>query len=184
MSAALVLAEYSGTPYTFRDDGWFNATEAAKKYGTKPAWWLRLPETQRYLAALCRVSKVQKSHFVRTVRGGASGQAGTWYHPKLAVPFARWLDIDFSVWCDDQIDAILRRKMTETDAARMREVGAIWRRRLGLEAKDATSKALASAGSRLMLDRKRELPAIKDERAKLETEMQPGLFRLTAAEPT
>jgi hypothetical protein len=29
-------------------------------------------------------------------------------HPKLAVVFARWLDVQFSVWCDLQIDKLLR----------------------------------------------------------------------------
>lgn len=36
------------------------------------------------------------------------GDAGTWLHPKMAVAFARWLDVDFAVWCDMQIDSILR----------------------------------------------------------------------------
>lgn len=29
-------------------------------------------------------------------------------HPKLAVRFARWLDIDFEIWCDEQIDVLIR----------------------------------------------------------------------------
>jgi hypothetical protein len=29
-------------------------------------------------------------------------------HPKLAVRFAQWLNVDFAVWCDEQIDAIIR----------------------------------------------------------------------------
>ncbi len=24
-------------------------------------------------------------------------------HPKLAIRFAQWLDVDFAVWCDEQI---------------------------------------------------------------------------------
>ncbi|CAN0570007.1 unnamed protein product, partial [Ectocarpus sp. 12 AP-2014] len=35
-------------------------------------------------------------------RGG-----GTWLHPKLAVPFARWLSVDFKIWCDEQIDRLI-----------------------------------------------------------------------------
>lgn len=51
----------------------------------------------------------------------------------------------------------------------------LWNRRLAVETRDATSHAKASIGSRLMLDRKKELPAIKAERAFLNSEMQPSL---------
>lgn len=44
---------------------------------------------------------------VQTKRGGKKGTAGTWCHPKLAVFFARWLDVRFAVWCDLMIDNIL-----------------------------------------------------------------------------
>ena len=51
----------------------------------------------------------------------------------------------------------------------------LWNRRLQLETRDATSAAKASIGSRLMLDRKKELPEIRAERAFLINEMQPSL---------
>ena len=35
---------------------------------------------------------------------------GTWAHPKLAVFFARWLDVRFAVWCDVMIEDILKGK--------------------------------------------------------------------------
>lgn len=31
----------------------------------------------------------------------------TWLHPKLAVSFAHWLDVDFAVWCDLHSDALM-----------------------------------------------------------------------------
>ncbi|WP_395701220.1 KilA-N domain-containing protein [Aquabacterium sp.] len=162
----------------FTADAWFNATTVAARFGKRPAEWLRLPETQRYLDALCRRAEVGKSHFARTARGGAAGRAGTWLHPKLAVPFARWLDVDFAVWCDEQIDALLRQRAGVETAQRLREVGELWHQRLQLEANDATSKALASAGSRLMLDRRRMLPCLTTRRAELEDAMQPSLFSI------
>lgn len=51
----------------------------------------------------------------------------------------------------------------------------LWNRRLALETRDATSFAKASIGSRLMLDRKKDLPAIKMERKSLTEHMQPSL---------
>ena len=52
----------------------------------------------------------------------------------------------------------------------------MWTRRMNLETKDATSLAKARVGSGLMLDRKRELPAIKSERAVLDAAIQPSLL--------
>lgn len=108
---------YQGQKVQFSLDGWINATDVAKRFGKKPAEWLRLPASARYMAALAKAlgldSKVGSSHFglVATQRGGNS--AGTWLHPKLAVAFARWLDDEFAVWCDLHIDALLRGELNE-----------------------------------------------------------------------
>lgn len=90
---------------TFQTDGWFNATEAAAKFGKTPNEWLRLPSTVEYLEAVER--KYGKIPYLKTKRGSGGG---TWISPKLAVNFARWLNVDFAVWCDDQIDELLRGK--------------------------------------------------------------------------
>jgi hypothetical protein len=99
----IVHADFQGHDITFRADGWFNATAAAQAFGKAPHDWLRLPETARYLDAMER--KYGKISYLKTVRGHGGG---TWLHPKLAVPFARWLDVDFAVWCDDKIDQLVR----------------------------------------------------------------------------
>lgn len=106
----LVTKDYQGHAIAYQDDGWFNATQAAAKWGKVPAEWLRLPSTVEYLAALKRhQSDMGKTHI--TKKGNSKNfQQGTWLHPKLAVPFARWLDVDFAVWCDAQIDTLIRGK--------------------------------------------------------------------------
>lgn len=108
--------DFSGQVYSFTDAGWFNATEAAKRFDKRPIDWLRLPETEKYIDALVKrenqKSDVRKSHFtdfVKTKKGNSLNfEQGTWLHPKLAVRFAQWLDIDFAIWCDEQIDSIVR----------------------------------------------------------------------------
>lgn len=105
-SGAVITAAYKGKSYSFRADGWFNATEAAKRYGRDAHEWVRLPDTKRYLAALERT--YGKIPHVETSRARADRGGGTWLNPKLAVKFARWLDVDFEVWCDMLIDQILR----------------------------------------------------------------------------
>lgn len=50
---------------------------------------------------------------VRTKAGAPQFGGGTWLHPKLAVVFSRWLNIEFAVWCDLHIDALLRGELDE-----------------------------------------------------------------------
>lgn len=132
----IIKFDFQGSLYSFNADGWFNATDAAKRFDKEPFYWLNQRDTVDYIAALakhifnndfvqelnkikCLDSKSAKSRrlilnlvkrtgLVRTKSGPLENGGGTWMHPKLAVPFARWLNIDFAVWCDLQIDAIIR----------------------------------------------------------------------------
>lgn len=101
----IVTRTYEGHAIAYQDDGWFNATQAAAKYDKVPNEWMRLPATIEYLGAL--EAKYGKFPHFRTKRGVGGG---TWLHPRLAVHFARWLDPAFAVWCDEQIEALLRGK--------------------------------------------------------------------------
>lgn len=166
--APLILAEYHGLQVAFTRDAWFNGTIAAARFGKRPAEWLRLPETRRYVHALARRTEVGESHFARSERGGRAG-GSTWLHPKLAVRFAQWLDLDFAIWADDVIDRLLRGQHAQQTAT-------LFAQRLALETRDASSREKASIGSALMHDRRRQLPAIRDERAALEVAMQATLF--------
>jgi hypothetical protein len=107
----IIPFHYQGWPVHFNSDGWINATDVAKRFGKKPAEWLRLPDTAKYMDALTRHLNVGESHLLISTTKGRSG--GTWLHPKLAVSFARWLDVDFAVWCDLHIDALLRGELDE-----------------------------------------------------------------------
>lgn len=112
----LFILDYNGGGITANHEAWFNATEIAAMFGKQVYEWLRLPETERYIAALCEreeekqansntgKSRITKSRFIRSKRGN---NGGTWLHPSLAVIFARWCDINFSIWCDEQIANIM-----------------------------------------------------------------------------
>lgn len=141
----LSIQAYEGRTVTFRDDGWFNATQAASHYDKEPFDWLIQRETVAYIAALAKQSGnsgflqefneikhldgtspkskrllhelVKKSGFVKSKAGAPTNGGGTWLHPKLAVPMARWLDLDFAVWCDGQIDDIIRNGKTKPEDA-------------------------------------------------------------------
>lgn len=56
-----------------------------------------------------------------------------------------------------------------------RDMG-LWQRMQELIAHEVESKVRASFGSRLMLERKREIPRLESERIRLESEIQPSLL--------
>lgn len=59
-------------PVCFKSSGWIDATDVAKRFEKKPVEWLRLPATERYIAALARGmpshGKVGLSHLGLDVR--------------------------------------------------------------------------------------------------------------------
>jgi len=106
MTNAIITKTYNDTTVlTFREDGWFNMTKAAKAFDRRLDKFWESQETKDYVFALSNTLKT--GELMETKRGG---QGGTWAHPKLAVFFARWLNTKFAVWCDIVIDDILRGK--------------------------------------------------------------------------
>lgn len=83
----------------------FNATTAAARFSKRPIDWLKLDGTKEYIGALTEILNCEESALLKTRRGNSGG---TWMHPRLAVRFAQWLDVRFAVWCDSQVDALLR----------------------------------------------------------------------------
>lgn len=103
----VIKRDYQGLSITLQDDGWFNATQVAESFSRRVDHWLKSQETNDYIAALCEMTNTPKKGYLKTKRGVGGG---TWLHPKLAVHFARWLDPKFAVWCDVQIDNLIRGK--------------------------------------------------------------------------
>lgn len=115
----VISLSFEGASVQFNLDGWINATRAAAQFGKVPNDWLRLASTREYLeklAARAPASNTGKSRitFVASRRGN-SADSGTWIHPRLAVKFARWLSVDFELWVDEQIDALLRGTQSAMD---------------------------------------------------------------------
>lgn len=123
MSKQLIVnANYNGLDVSFTGDGWFNATQAAERFNKRPNDWLNLDETKTYISALSDISNTsQNGIWIKTKRGN---NGGTWLHPELVVPFARWLDVRFSIWCDRQIRQLLTGTHPHSDWQRMRHEAA------------------------------------------------------------
>lgn len=80
----------------FREDGYINMTKAIQHFpGKNLRHFWDTNETRLYLDALAEISGIPDIKVSRRGNGG-----GTFCHPKLAVFFARWLDVRFAVWCD------------------------------------------------------------------------------------
>lgn len=90
----------------FTQTAFFNATAVAKAFGKQPTDWLKTDATKEYILAAQTILCLEQNQLVIVKNGG--NQQGTWLHPKLAVAFARWCNAEFAVWCDMQIDTILR----------------------------------------------------------------------------
>lgn len=145
---AIVTREFESKAFQFRDDGWFNMTKAAKAFGKRLDHFMANAETQAYLSALKAIPGMSGIDPVQAVRGGKA--QGTYAHPKLAVFFARWLSLEFAVWCDMAIDDILRGRaeltITKPDESALVELA---------RAKEEAAKARA------------EVAKLKAEQAKL-----------------
>src|SRR5690625_6844294 len=86
--SGIIKYDFEGQLYSFNLDGWFNATEAAKRYGRRLDHWLGTAETLEYIRALdevltgkrSQISNTRENGYLRTRRGQ---NGGTWMHPKL-----------------------------------------------------------------------------------------------------
>ena len=127
MKQQIIQSDYDGQAIQFSADGWFNATSAAEKYGKRLDHWFANAETRAYMEALAEAINTRDSGYliaddlVRTKRGR---NGGTWMHPKLAVAFARWCDAKFAVWCDLQIDQLVRGTGPAFDPIKLRHEAA------------------------------------------------------------
>lgn len=97
----LIKADFDGHVIQFDDAGWFNATAAAKAFNKDLSHWVRSPETIEYAQEL---NSAKSAEFIVT-KTGRNG--GTWIHPDLVVLFARWCNVKFAIWCDQQVKEII-----------------------------------------------------------------------------
>lgn len=106
----IITRNYLGNNIQFKMvDGhvYANATSMCKAFGKEVKNWTRLDQTQELVDELKRSSDV--SHDLIVIKqGGKATEQGTWIHEKLVLDLARWLNVKFRVWCDEQIVTLLR----------------------------------------------------------------------------
>jgi len=101
-----ITKDFNGLPIVFREDGYISATKASRQFGKRDARkFFENKETQEYLEVLSNLTQIP----VNILRPSTKGRnGGTYLHPKVAIRFARWLSVEFEVWCDLMIDNILK----------------------------------------------------------------------------
>lgn len=106
----LITKNYLGNNIEFKvvnGQVYANATSMCKAFGKLPKDWLKTEQTQEYISELERKEK-SPNGLVEIVQGGRASEQGTWIHEKLILDLARWLNVKFRVWCDEQIAILLR----------------------------------------------------------------------------
>lgn len=108
---------------SFDKSVYINATEAYKAWGknktTFDSFKTRslIPYAYKLIKSSPQFADLADLMIVR--KGGNTNDQGTWLHPKLAIVFARWLSVDFEIWCDQKIEELLATgKTTATVAER------------------------------------------------------------------
>jgi hypothetical protein len=107
----------------FNELGYLNATEAYQFFGkaSNAFAYFKTNTLVPYAEKLITLGKVPYSgnsstadnqvvtvdDLILIVQGGTPHEQGTWLHPKLAIVFARWISLEFEIWCDEKINELL-----------------------------------------------------------------------------
>lgn len=110
MEKELIVKEYLGNKIEFKMvDGevYANATTMCKVFGKQPSDWTKNKSTQEYFKELEGSENIPRGiKLIDVVNDGYNN--GTWIHEKLILDLARWLNVRFRIWCDEQIATLLR----------------------------------------------------------------------------
>jgi len=116
MNSVIIPRVFNGRKIFFdKQDNlvYLNATKTAKEFNKRLDSWQKSPQTIEYVDALQdsfpEYTNSGNGGFIVVRKGGNDKEAqGTWIHPKLIIFFARWLSPHFAVWCDLQIEEIVK----------------------------------------------------------------------------
>lgn len=88
-----------------------NLTQMSKSFGKskQPIQWLRTIEAMEYVEAISKLQKCSLDDLVKINRGGAN--PGTWVTDRrIAIRYAQWLSVDFSVAIDELLVKLLTKQ--------------------------------------------------------------------------
>src|SRR4051794_4279373 len=94
-----------------------NATQMAKPFGKKPADWLRLSATKRFLHELGEMKKVPVTELVKRIKKkkAEGGERSILLQENAAMEFARWLSPAFIIWSNHRMKELMLTGQTTVD---------------------------------------------------------------------
>lgn len=110
------LFEYKESPIQFEEvEGQVmaNATLMCKAHGKMFNDFTRLKQTSNLIDAICERYGISRNGIIVQKQGGLN--QGSWIHERLILPLARWLSVDFELWCDERLAELLRNGVTSVD---------------------------------------------------------------------
>ena len=119
----IISRNYDGIEVLFDNSEslYINATKIAQQFFTPKgnpkdvSEWLNSKSTKEYITEFKKFTDTEKignGDLVVVRKGGNDKNAqGIWIHKKLIILFARWLSPKFAIWCDLQIEEILKEKV-------------------------------------------------------------------------
>lgn len=115
-----ITLDYQGLPIHATREAWFNATEIVEYHGKRLDVFFKMKRTQKYIQTIAKQKILNPTNrwelktpfnpsdypeLIQTKRGRHNG--GTWLHPDLMVCFARFISLEFEIWADQTIKALL-----------------------------------------------------------------------------
>ncbi|MEN9897495.1 MAG: hypothetical protein RLZZ66_1144 [Pseudomonadota bacterium] len=107
MPQTIITLQYGDFPVFFKENAFLNASKTAKQFNKHARDYLNNEHTVNYLENLKYYAQQDQNQLVITQKRGLSPEQGIWFHPYVAVDFARWLAADFAIWCEKQIENML-----------------------------------------------------------------------------
>lgn len=83
-----------------------NATAMCDLFKKRPNDFLNLSTTKKYMQAVTKKTGNDVNQLVKIMQGGQI--QGTWIHQRLILKLAKWLSVDFEIWCDDKIAELIK----------------------------------------------------------------------------
>lgn len=118
--------DYNGLALHASREAWFNATEIAEYHGKRLDVFFKMKRTQQYIQAVARqkglipcnpsdlnptnqweLNPFDPAAYPDLIRARRGRYGGTWLHTDLMLCFARFISLEFEIWCDQTIKTLL-----------------------------------------------------------------------------
>ena len=105
----LIVREYLGSNIEFKMiNGEVYANANTMTDSVKLDNWKRSVNTKKYIEAIKNNRSVKSTEWIISKNGGDILEQGTWIHEKLILSLARYISVNFEIWCDEQITTLIR----------------------------------------------------------------------------